>query len=35
MNLLRVSSYAQEVVLGAVILIAVLLDQLRKQYLAK
>ena len=35
MNLLRVSSYAQEVVLGAVILIAVLLDQLRRQYLAK
>ena len=35
MNLLKVDSYAQEVVLGAVILIAVLLDQLRKQYLAR
>jgi ribose/xylose/arabinose/galactoside ABC-type transport system permease subunit len=35
MNLLGVQSYAQEVVLGAVILIAVLLDQLRRQYLAK
>ena len=35
MNLLNVQSYAQEVVLGAVILIAVLLDQLRKLYLAK
>jgi ribose/xylose/arabinose/galactoside ABC-type transport system permease subunit len=35
MNLRGVQSYAQEVVLGAVILIAVLLDQLRKQYLAR
>lgn len=35
MNLLGVQSYAQEVVLGAVILIAVLLDQLRRQYLSK
>ncbi len=35
MNLLGVQSYAQEVVLGGVILIAVLLDQLRKQYLTK
>ena len=35
MNLLNVQSYAQEVVLGAVILFAVLLDQLRKQYLAR
>jgi len=34
MNLLSIQSYAQEVVLGAVILIAVLLDQLRRQYLA-
>jgi ribose/xylose/arabinose/galactoside ABC-type transport system permease subunit len=33
MNLLSIQSYAQEVVLGAVILIAVLLDQLRRQYL--
>jgi ribose/xylose/arabinose/galactoside ABC-type transport system permease subunit len=32
MNLLNVQSYAQEVVLGAVILIAVLLDELRKRY---
>lgn len=34
MNLLGVQSYAQDVVLGAVILVAVLLDQLRRQYLA-
>lgn len=34
MNLLNVQSYAQEVVLGAVILIAVLLDELRKRYFA-
>jgi len=34
MNLLNVQSYAQEVVLGAVILTAVLLDELRKRYLA-
>ncbi|MDQ6779846.1 MAG: ABC transporter permease [Candidatus Eremiobacteraeota bacterium] len=34
MNLLSIQSYAQEVVLGAVILTAVLLDQLRRQYLA-
>src|SRR5579863_8907214 len=34
MNLLNVQSYAQEVVLGAVILMAVLLDELRKRYLA-
>ncbi|HXW51405.1 MAG TPA: ABC transporter permease [Candidatus Acidoferrales bacterium] len=33
MNLLGVQSYAQDVVLGAVILLAVLLDQLRRQYL--
>jgi ribose transport system permease protein len=32
MNLLNVQSYAQEVVLGAVILFAVLLDELRKRY---
>jgi ribose/xylose/arabinose/galactoside ABC-type transport system permease subunit len=32
MNLLNVQSYAQEVVLGAVILLAVLLDELRKRY---
>jgi len=34
MNLLNVQSYAQEVVLGAVILVAVLLDELRQRYLA-
>lgn len=34
MNLLNVQSYAQEVVLGAVILVAVLLDEFRKRYLA-
>lgn len=34
MNLLNVQSYAQDVVLGAVILLAVLLDELRKRYLA-
>ena len=34
MNLLNVQSYAQEVVLGAVILAAVLLDELRKRYFA-
>ena len=32
MNLLNVQSYAQEVVLGVVILAAVLLDELRKRY---
>ena len=32
MNLLNVQSYAQEVVLGAVILAAVLLDELRKRF---
>ena len=34
MNLLNVQSYAQEVVLGAVILAAVLLEELRKRYFA-
>ncbi|HXW76340.1 MAG TPA: ribose ABC transporter permease, partial [Candidatus Eremiobacteraceae bacterium] len=34
MNLLNVQSYAQDVVLGAVILLAVLLDELRKRYFA-
>jgi ribose/xylose/arabinose/galactoside ABC-type transport system permease subunit len=34
MNLLNVQSYAQEVVLGMVILAAVLLDELRKRYFA-
>jgi ribose/xylose/arabinose/galactoside ABC-type transport system permease subunit len=32
MNLLNVQSYAQDVVLGLVILAAVLLDELRKRY---
>jgi ribose/xylose/arabinose/galactoside ABC-type transport system permease subunit len=33
MNLLDIESYTQEIVLGAVILIAVVLDELRKRYL--
>jgi ribose/xylose/arabinose/galactoside ABC-type transport system permease subunit len=33
MNLLNIESYTQEIVLGAVILIAVILDELRKRYL--
>ena len=35
MNLLNIDSYLQKVVLGAVILLAVALDELRKRYLAK
>jgi putative xylitol transport system permease protein len=35
MNLLNVDSYLQKVVLGAVILLAVTLDELRKRYIAK
>ena len=35
MNLLGVDSYLQKVVLGAVILLAVVLDELRKRYIAK
>ena len=35
MNLLRVESYTQLIVLGAVILLAVVLDELRKRYLAR
>jgi ribose transport system permease protein len=35
MNLIHVDSYLQKVVLGAVILLAVVLDELRKRYLAK
>jgi ribose/xylose/arabinose/galactoside ABC-type transport system permease subunit len=35
MNLLNINSYLQEVVLGAVILLAVVLDELRKRYIAK
>ena len=35
MNLLNVQSYAQDVVLGAVILAAVVLDELRRRYLAR
>jgi ribose/xylose/arabinose/galactoside ABC-type transport system permease subunit len=34
MNLLNVDSYLQKVVLGAVILLAVILDELRKRYIA-
>lgn len=34
MNLLSIQSYAQEVILGGVILAAVLLDELRKRYFA-
>ncbi|MGD0967748.1 MAG: ABC transporter permease [Candidatus Aquilonibacter sp.] len=35
MNLIHVDSYLQKVVLGVVILLAVVLDELRKRYLAK
>jgi ribose/xylose/arabinose/galactoside ABC-type transport system permease subunit len=35
MNLLNIDSYLQKVVLGVVILLAVVLDELRKRYLAK
>ncbi|MEO9170205.1 MAG: ABC transporter permease [Candidatus Baltobacteraceae bacterium] len=35
MNLLNIDSYLQKVVLGAVILLAVVLDELRKRYLAR
>lgn len=35
MNLLHIQSYTQLIVLGAVILIAVILDELRKRYLTK
>ena len=35
MNLLNIESYTQEIVLGAVILLAVVLDELRKRYLTK
>ncbi len=34
MNLLGIESYTQEIVLGAVILVAVIIDELRKRYLA-
>ncbi len=34
MNLLGIESYTQDIVLGAVILIAVIVDELRKRYLA-
>jgi ribose transport system permease protein len=33
MNLLEIESYTQDIVLGAVILIAVVIDELRKRYL--
>jgi len=35
MNLLGIESYTQKIVLGAVILLAVVLDELRKRYLAR
>ncbi|MDP9018878.1 MAG: ABC transporter permease [Candidatus Eremiobacteraeota bacterium] len=35
MNLINVESYTQKIVLGAVILLAVILDELRKRYLQK
>ena len=35
MNLLNIESYPQKVVLGAVILLAVVLDELRKRYLSR
>jgi ribose transport system permease protein len=35
MNLVHVESYTQLIVLGAVILLAVVLDELRKRYLAR
>ncbi len=35
MNLLNIESYTQDVVLGAVIVLAVVLDELRKRYLRK
>jgi ribose/xylose/arabinose/galactoside ABC-type transport system permease subunit len=35
MNLIGIESYTQEIVLGAVILLAVVLDELRKRYLAR
>jgi len=34
MNLLNIESYTQEIVLGAVILLAVIVDQLRRKYVA-
>jgi ribose/xylose/arabinose/galactoside ABC-type transport system permease subunit len=35
MNLLNIESYTQDIVLGAVILIAVVFDELRKRYLTR
>jgi ribose transport system permease protein len=35
MNLLNIESYTQQIVLGIVILLAVILDELRKRYLAR
>ncbi|HXP93659.1 MAG TPA: ABC transporter permease [Candidatus Binatia bacterium] len=35
MNLLNIESYTQEIVLGGVILLAVILEQLRKRYVAR
>jgi len=35
MNLLDIESYTQQIVLGVVILLAVILDELRKRYLGR
>jgi ribose transport system permease protein len=35
MNLLNIESYTQQIVLGAVILLAVIVDELRKRFLAR
>jgi ribose/xylose/arabinose/galactoside ABC-type transport system permease subunit len=35
MNLIGIESYTQKIVLGAVILLAVVIDELRKRYLRK
>jgi ribose/xylose/arabinose/galactoside ABC-type transport system permease subunit len=35
MNLLNIESYTQDIVLGAVILVAVIVDELRKRYLSR
>jgi ribose/xylose/arabinose/galactoside ABC-type transport system permease subunit len=35
MNLVNIESYTQQIVLGVVILLAVILDELRKRYLAR
>jgi ribose/xylose/arabinose/galactoside ABC-type transport system permease subunit len=35
MNLANIESYTQDIVLGVVILLAVILDELRKRYFAR